>query len=87
MHVLSVLEERENHSEKTLAHLYDPDKMPAGLRRAHKELDKAIERCYRLKPFENDTERLEYLFKEYEKLINKNTFMEKGKKKTTNKRK
>ncbi|APS40478.1 class I SAM-dependent DNA methyltransferase [Salegentibacter sp. T436] len=87
LHVFSVLEERENHPEKTMAQLYDPDKMPAGLRRAHKELDEAIERCYRLKPFENDTERLEYLFKEYEKMINKNTLMEKGKKKTTNKRK
>lgn len=81
LHVLSVLEERENHSEKTLAHLYDPDKMPVGLRRAHKELDEAIERCYRLKPFENDTERLEYLFKEYEKMIKKNTLLEKGSKK------
>ncbi len=69
LHVLSVLEEREKHPEKTMAQLYDPDKMPAGLRQAHKELDEAIERCYRLKPFENDTERLEYLFKEYEKMV------------------
>jgi len=81
LHVFSVLEEREKHPEKTMAQLYDPDKMPAGLRQAHKELDEAIERCYRLKPFENDTERLEYLFKEYEKMINKNTLLEKGKKK------
>ncbi len=87
LHVFSVLEERENHPEKTMAQLYDPDKMPAGLRKAHKELDEAVERCYRLKPFENDTERLEYLFKEYEKMINKNTLLEKGSKKTTNKRK
>ena len=27
-----ILEERENHSEKTLAQLYDPDKMPQGIR-------------------------------------------------------
>jgi len=81
LHVFSVLEEREKHPEKTMAQLYDPDKMPAGLRRAHRDLDEAIERCYRLKPFETDTERLEYLFKEYEKMINKNTLLEKGKKK------
>jgi hypothetical protein len=76
LHVFSVLEEREKHPEKTMAQLYDPDKMPAGLRQAHQELDEAIERCYRLKPFENDTERLEYLFKEYENMINKNTLLE-----------
>jgi len=87
LHVFSVLEEREKHPEKTMGQLYDPDKMPEGLRQAHKELDEAIERCYRLKPFENDTERLEYLFKEYEKMINKNTLLEKGRKKTTKKRK
>jgi hypothetical protein len=68
-HVYKVLEEREIHSEKTLAQLYDPDKMPDGLRDAHHELDLAVERCYRSKPFENDEERLEYLFKLYEQMI------------------
>ncbi|RZK13215.1 MAG: class I SAM-dependent DNA methyltransferase [Flavobacterium sp.] len=68
-HVYEVLSERENHSEKTLAQLYDPDKMPDGLREAHHQLDLAIERCYRSKPFETDEERLEYLFKLYEKMI------------------
>lgn len=84
LYVISILEEREKHPEKTMAQLYDPDKMPAGLRLAHKEMDEAIERCYRLKPFENDTERLEYLFKEYERMVNKNTLLEKGKKKRKN---
>lgn len=79
LHVFQVLEEREKHSGKTLAQLYDPDKMPKGLKEAHHQLDLAIERCYRLKPFESDTERLEYLFKEYEKMINKNTLLEKPK--------
>ena len=60
--------EREKHSQKTLAQLYDPDKMPEGLRKAHHALDTAIERCYRSKPFENDEERLEYLFKMYEEM-------------------
>jgi len=78
--VFAVLEEREKHPEKTMAELYDPDKMPAGLRQAHKDLDEAVERCYRLQPFENDTQRLEYLFKEYEKMIAKDTLFQKQKK-------
>ena len=68
-HVYKVLEEREHHSEKTLAQLYDPDKMPNGLREAHTNLDLTVERCYRSKPFESDEERLEYLFKLYEQMI------------------
>ncbi len=75
LHVFAILEERENHPEKTLAQLYDPDKMPKGLKEAHHELDLAIERCYRLKPFESDVERLEFLFNEYEKMtIKKDLF-------------
>jgi hypothetical protein len=67
--VYSVLFEREKHSEKTLAQLYDPDKMPIGLREAHHQLDLAVERCYRSKLFTSDEERLEYLFKLYEQMI------------------
>ncbi|MCK5267088.1 MAG: class I SAM-dependent DNA methyltransferase, partial [Spirochaetes bacterium] len=55
-----ILEEREKYPEKTLAQLYDPDKMPEGLREAHRLNDLAVERCYRSKPFESDEERLEY---------------------------
>ncbi len=72
-HVFNVLDERERHSEKTLAELYDPDKMPAGLREAHHNLDIAIEQCYRLKPFESDEERLEYLFALYEQMTSKDS--------------
>ncbi len=43
--------------------------MPDGLREAHRLNDLAVERCYRSKPFESDEERLEYLFKLYEKMI------------------
>ena len=68
-HVYCILEEREHDSEKTLAQLYDPDKMPEGLREAHRQNDLAVERCYRSKPFESDEERLEYLFKLYEQMI------------------
>jgi hypothetical protein len=82
--VFRILQERERHSEKTLAQLYDPDKMPEGLREAHRQNDLAIERCYRSRPFESDEERLEYLFKLYEKMIAeekvKNSLFEKEKK-------
>lgn len=66
---LKILEVRENYPEKTLAQLYDPDKMPEDLREAHRQNDLAVERCYRSRPFESDEERLEYLFKLYEKMI------------------
>ena len=69
--VFAILDEREKHSQKTLAQLYDPDKMPEGLKKAHHALDIAIEQCYRSKPFENDEERLEYLFKMYEEMTGK----------------
>ena len=75
-----MLDERAKYPEKTLAQLYDPDKMPAGLKEAHHQLDLAIERCYHLKPFENDTERLEYLFKMYEEMTTKNSLFAKEKK-------
>lgn len=66
--VFAILDEREKHSQKTLAQLYDPDKMPEGLKKAHHNLDISIEQCYRSKPFESDEERLEYLFKMYEEM-------------------
>lgn len=70
-HVFRVLDEREKHPEKTMAQLYDPDKMPAGLRQAHHDMDIAIEQCYRAKPFTTDEERLEYLFTLYEAMVAK----------------
>ena len=67
--VFRILGEREKHSEKTLAQLYDPNKMPKDLREAHHANDIVIEKCYRSRPFESDEERLEYLFKLYERMI------------------
>ena len=71
MHVFEVLEEREKHPEKTMTQLYDPDKMPDGLHQAHYQLDLAVDRLYRAKPFVSDEERLEHLFKLYEEMIAK----------------
>ena len=67
--VYNILEERERYPEKTMAELYDPDKMPDGLREAHKLLDELIEQCYRATPFRSDEERLSYLFRLYEKMV------------------
>ena len=66
----NVLIAREMHPEMTLAELYDPDKMPDDLKKAHRELDMAVDRLYRKKGFENDEDRLQHLFKRYEALVN-----------------
>jgi hypothetical protein len=42
--------------------------MPPALAKAHAELDRAVEKCYRDKPFASDRERVEFLFELYEKL-------------------
>lgn len=72
-HIESLAEEvlliREDYPDKTLAQLYDPDKMPAPLLQAHKNLDRAVEALYRDRPFRDASDRLEHLFARYEKLI------------------
>jgi hypothetical protein len=80
LYVFAILDERAKHPEKTMAQLYDPAKMPKGLKQAHEELDRAVEQCYRLQPFTSDTERLEYLFKLYEEMTKSGTLFEKQKK-------
>ena len=68
--VQDILRVREKYSERTMAELYDPDKMPKDLLDAHHSLDLVIESCYRRKPFENDEQRLAHLFKMYEMMTN-----------------
>jgi hypothetical protein len=80
LYVFSILDERAKHPSKTMAQMYNPDTMPKGLLKVHQELDTAIEQCYRLQPFKNDTERLEYLFKQYEEMTKKDTLFAKQKK-------
>lgn len=67
----NVLITRENYPDKTLADLYDPDKMPEDLREAHAKLDDIVESCYPGYPFASDEARLECLFKLYEKMTTK----------------
>ena len=66
-----VLITREYYPEKTLAELYDPDKMPQDLREAHARLDDIVESCYPGYPFQSDEARLECLFKLYDKMTKK----------------
>ena len=79
-YVFDILDERAKHPSKTMAQLYNPITMPKGLLQAHQDLDTAVEQCYRLQPFKNDTERLEYLFKQYEEMVKKDTLFAKQKK-------
>jgi hypothetical protein len=53
---------------RKLSNLYAPLTMPGPLLRAHPELDRAVDRCYRPEPFPSDRHRVEYLFALYEKL-------------------
>jgi hypothetical protein len=65
-----VLAARARHPAASLADLYDPLTMPADLTKAHAELDRAVERCYRPEAFAADRDRVEFLFAEYERLTN-----------------
>jgi len=63
-----VLDARAQFPTSTLADLYDPLTMPAPLLKAHQELDRAVDRCYRPDSFPSDRHRVEYLFALYEKI-------------------
>ncbi|NLN33443.1 MAG: class I SAM-dependent DNA methyltransferase [Flavobacteriaceae bacterium] len=84
-YVFAILDERAKYPEKTMAWLYNPETMPSGLKQAHHELDLAIERIYRLAPFNSDEERLEYLFKLYDEMTKRETLFAKQKKKRVKK--
>ena len=60
---------RTKPTPNTLADLYDPLVMPAKLVKAHAELDRAVDRCYRPQRFASERQRVEYLFGLYEKLV------------------
>jgi hypothetical protein len=65
----AVLDARAQYPISTLADLYDSLTMPATLLRAHQQLDRAVDRCYRPEPFPSDRHRVEFLFALYEQLI------------------
>lgn len=63
-----ILQEREKYSDRTIAELYNPKRMPLSLRAAHQENDHLIDQIYSKKTLNSDEERLEALFSLYEKM-------------------
>jgi len=63
-----LLDTRANYPQSTLADLYHALHMPPDLRKAHAVLDKAVDKLYQSKPFNDDSERVALLFARYEVL-------------------
>ncbi len=64
-----ILDVRAQFPKISLADLYDPLTMPPELTKAHNELDKAVDKCYRTQAFNNESNRIEFLFNLYEQYI------------------
>lgn len=67
----NIINIRDENFDMTLGEMYNPETMPEELRKAHHQLDLAVERIYRPEPFTSDEERLEHLFKLYAKMTKK----------------
>lgn len=65
-----VLDARALYPNSSLADLYDPLTMPPELMTAHRKLDAAVEKAYGRK-FEDDAERVAFLFEKYSELTSK----------------
>lgn len=65
----AVLSTRRQFPNATLSDLYNPETMPKELTNAHTALDKAVDSAYGIKGFENELERLEFLFALYQKYL------------------
>jgi hypothetical protein len=61
------LDTRSQFPNSSLAVLYDPVAMPSALSKAHQKLDKAVEAAYG-RSFDDDGQRVAYLFELYQKL-------------------
>ena len=55
------MDARAKYPTSTLADSYDPLTLPAPLLKAHQQLDRAVDRCYRPEPFPSDRHRVEDL--------------------------
>ena len=61
-----IIEARAQHKGQSLADLYDPDFMPADLRKAHRQLDKVVDVAFgAAKPCAGNDERSQILFDRY----------------------
>ncbi len=83
-----VLDTRLEFPDSSLADLYDPIAMPPNLVKAHNQLDKAVDLCYRPQAFTNERARIEFLFDLYSQYVTPlQAQMDKKQKKTKRKRK
>ena len=64
-----VLDARASYPDWSLADLYHPDFMPQDLRRAHKELDKAVLKLYGLKPDIDEMDIVRHLLGLYKRCL------------------
>jgi len=69
-HALDIMRVREPYiaDGRSLAWLYNPETMPEALLQAHHDLDDYLETIYIGRPFKDDPERLEHLFKLYARM-------------------
>ena len=67
-----VLDARAQFPGSSLADLYDPLTMPPALLKAHQRLDAAVDKAYQLaggpKSYQNDAERVAFLFTLYQRI-------------------
>ena len=66
-----ILLTRAAHPEKTLADMYDPNKMPIDLREAHNDNDRLVDSLYKKTGFTNDEDRQVALFDLYGQMTTK----------------
>lgn len=66
----AVLDARAKFPKSNLDDLYDPESMPPALRKAHDNLDKAVDKLYRRNGFRFERERVEFLFELFGKTEN-----------------
>ena len=70
------------NATSSLADMYDSNAPAAELRKAHRELDVAVDKLYRARPFGSDRERVEHLFPLYEALVQPTSVAAKANKRT-----
>ncbi len=63
-----ILDIRNNYPDSSLADLYDRLTMPNDLIKAHQNLDKAVDLCYRNQTFTSELNRIEFLFNLYQNM-------------------
>jgi type II restriction/modification system DNA methylase subunit YeeA len=77
-----VLKVRQRYPKSSLADLYDPLTMPSDLVKAHQDLDKFVDSCYRPQAFDTEMQRIEFLFDLYKQYTQPLFGSEKKKKST-----